>query len=303
MRVSQAKKGFITIATGKVFYPLAKHLYMSYKLNSNGNYPFYCLTDGDGMKELEGYFDKLIEMKNLSYSYLDKLKLAEYACFEETVFIDADSSVIDDISYIFDILNSMDYEVTVIGNNFDCSDIKHSPSFDKALLAENGINYYVTFNGGVYIFKNNEESRKIFDYAQNAIKLYQQYKMPNYSRGVGDEPLMQLAMSNYGCKAIEMKESNDFSLCLVNYSDLQVDVVNRKCSFYKNGHLRTPKILHWGTELTRILPQYGIEYLKVKKAYMHKKATINMLENIGIHISAFFRKAKYKIKSMKRNHE
>ena len=42
------EKGFITLAAGDAYCRLAEHLYMSYKLFSVCDYPFYVITDKAG---------------------------------------------------------------------------------------------------------------------------------------------------------------------------------------------------------------------------------------------------------------
>lgn len=39
------QKGFLTMAYGEKYCKLAEHLYMSYKLFGNCEYPFYCITN------------------------------------------------------------------------------------------------------------------------------------------------------------------------------------------------------------------------------------------------------------------
>lgn len=53
-------KGFITLAAGDAYCRLAEHLYMSYKLFSGCEYPFYVITDKEGEERLSKLFDGVI---------------------------------------------------------------------------------------------------------------------------------------------------------------------------------------------------------------------------------------------------
>ena len=93
MSNTNQKRGFVTVATGKFFYRLAKNLAMSYRLFSEQKYPFCVITDKKGAKKLKKYFDDVVVCKEPHYSYLDKMSVYELSPYEETVFIDADSSI------------------------------------------------------------------------------------------------------------------------------------------------------------------------------------------------------------------
>lgn len=53
-------KGFITLAAGDAYCRTAEHLYMSYKLFSGCDYPFYVITDKAGERRLSKTFDGVI---------------------------------------------------------------------------------------------------------------------------------------------------------------------------------------------------------------------------------------------------
>ena len=92
-----AKRGFITLATGKdEYYVLAHNLLMSYRFHSRSKVPFGIICDR--RNEYTADFDTVVVMDDPQFSVFDKLKLPELAPFEETIFIEADCLAYRDLN-------------------------------------------------------------------------------------------------------------------------------------------------------------------------------------------------------------
>ena len=92
-----ARKGFITIATGKdEYYVLAHHLLMSYRFHSRSSVPFGIICDRQNGFTAD--FDTVVLMEDPQFSVFDKLRLPELSPFDETIFIEADCLAYRDLN-------------------------------------------------------------------------------------------------------------------------------------------------------------------------------------------------------------
>ena len=97
-----AKRGFITLATGKdEYYLLAHNLLMSYRYHSRSRVPFGIICDRQN--EYTADFDTVVVMDDPQFSVFDKLKLPELTPFEESIFIEADCLAYRDLDGMWDI--------------------------------------------------------------------------------------------------------------------------------------------------------------------------------------------------------
>ena len=272
--MSNHKKGFITIAVGKYYRYLAKYLAISYRLNSDGNYPLAVVTD-QKTKELEKYFDHVIVTDDeINDGYLYKLKLYNYSPFEETIFIDADSFVIRDISFYWEFFKESNFGVFGI-NSTNYRGAKNFFNPEK-VLAEFEVTSIPKFNGGVYYFKKNEKAKKVFEDALALTERYDEFEMPRFSNDAiqktakGDEPLISLSMIvNKETSTIDSEKNGMFHLNKSKY--LKLDVLKRECEFYKNQKKVTPSIVHFGGDRTK---QYHYQK-EVFKMYLTTQFKMN----------------------------
>ena len=111
-------RGFVTMAVGKdYYYLLAKNLLISYKFHNPAPFPFAIICDKEN--ETSALFDDVVIIDSPSYSYLDKLRLAELAPYDETIFIDADSLMIR----IFPSLNMISSAIGGASNEATCVEL------------------------------------------------------------------------------------------------------------------------------------------------------------------------------------
>jgi len=263
--MSKYNRGFITIAVGAYYRYLAKYLAISYRLNSNNYYPLAVVTD-EGTEELEKYYDSVIVTEDeINDGYLYKLNLYKYSPFDETIFIDADSFVIRDISYYWELFQDSNFGVFGINS----TNYKGAKNFfnPEKVLAEFDVTTIPKFNGGIYYFKKNEKAKKVFDDALALTDRYDEFEMPRFKNAevkhaaMGDEPLFSLAMVINQIKAVEDAERRSM-FNLNGSSFLKMDVLNQTCFYLKNGKSTNPSLVHFGTDRT-VQYHYKKEVIKM----------------------------------------
>ena len=80
------------MATGKrLYYVLTQNLLISYRLHNPDPQPFALICDR--RNEITEEFDDVVIMDSPSFSFNDKLRLADLTPYDETIFIDADCLV------------------------------------------------------------------------------------------------------------------------------------------------------------------------------------------------------------------
>ena len=251
--MTKNKKGFLTLAVGSYYRYLAKYLAISYRLNSNNYYPLAVVTD-ERTEELEKYYDSVIVTEDeIKDGYLYKLNLYNYSPFEETIFIDADSFVIRDISYYWELFKESNFGVFGI-NSTNYRGAKNFFNPEK-VLAEFDVTTIPKFNGGVYYFKKNEKVKKVFLDALALTERYDEFEMPRFKNAevkhaaMGDEPLFSLAMVINNVKAVEDPQRRAM-YNLNGSSFLKMDVLKQTCFYLKNGKPTNPSLVHFGTDRT-----------------------------------------------------
>ena len=246
-------KGFITVANGEYYCKLAKHLFMSYKMFGNCDFPFYVITDKEGEELLKDVFDGVIVWDGFTKSTVNKLVVFTNTPFEETIFIDADCSIVNDIGYLFERFEENGSELSAISGIHSLEGRKNGIQFSKTTIDKLGLTYdFPNFNGGVYFFNKAGQGKEMIDYMMN-------YVLPNYNEldlMVGnsaaemyDEPVVIVSMIKWGMKTIP-QETNAMYL-VQNAKKVKWNMRKRNCSFQWYDKMVSPSIIHWkvgGTE-------------------------------------------------------
>jgi hypothetical protein len=246
------KRGFITVATGNYYCWLAENLVMSYKLFSDTKYPMYVMTDKKGEKRLKKYFDGVVVLDKPYYTFMDKMTVYQNSPFEETVFLDADMDIVNDISYVFDEFEKNGSDVSCIGTLRRIQDDAKPNHFGNAAVEHFGLDSYISFGGGIYYYKKGEIIDKLFDFINNdLIPNYDKYELKRFRNGqMADEPLMGLAMLVMKQRPLTlpihiMRFHNNMM------ESFRWDMNLRECSFlWRDNQLVSPSIAHYGTHNT-----------------------------------------------------
>lgn len=101
MNNTNPTRGFVTVATGSDhYYRLAANLLKSYRLFAKNPLPFAILCDREN--EHTALFDHVILLENPRKSYMDKVFLLNHIPYDETLFVESDILVYQDITFFFD---------------------------------------------------------------------------------------------------------------------------------------------------------------------------------------------------------
>ena len=246
-------KGFITLATGEYYCWLAEHLYMSYKLFSGCDYPFYVITDDEGKDRLSKTFDGVIVHNGFTRTSVDKVCVFTETPFDETIFIDADCSVVNDLNYLFDKFEENGSDVSGIAGYVELPEGKNGVQFSANTAERLGFCHdYPNFNGGVYYYKKSEKGKACIGFMMNELlPNYHDYELMGRSNktNMGDEPLVIVAMLRYGFKPVPIESG--IMVIVEKASTVKWDMKKRTCSFPWYEYTVSPSIIHWkvgGTE-------------------------------------------------------
>lgn len=274
-------RGFITVATGDYYCWLAQNLAMSYRLFSNPIYPLYVITDKAGQNILKDYFDGVIVLESPHYSFVDKIEVYYNSPFEETIFLDADMSIVKDISFIFDVFKQNGSCISCYGAIKDITEDEKPNHFGDAAVKRYNLKQFVQFGGGIYYFQKCETANKVIDFIF-------QYEIPHYEEldllqiggyfrdspvKMADEPLMGLAMMVFNMKPVNTPEHFMRYYRYNMMETLKWDMMQQDLSFYWWGEIVHPYIAHYATYNTFRYKYYRI-VAKLNCLYNHTPAIL-----------------------------
>ena len=239
LKETRAKRGFVTIATGKDhYYRLARNLLYSYRLNA-GSFPFAIICDREN--EYTAEFDKVVRMEDPTHSYFDKLRLFDCLPFEETIFIDADCLVYGNIDRWWDLFEHAD-DCSVFGRAYE------DLSTDRGWFLTDGmkdykarIHFVPSFSGGVYYLRNTETCRQVFEIAKDAVSHYQDYPFAIFKHPA-DEPVIALGMAVMNCRPVACQDVSLYSYKRYMRADIAVPYAE----WNHDGSWTQSILIHWG---------------------------------------------------------
>lgn len=287
-------KGFITVAAGKWYCYLAQNLAISYRLFGNCNIPFYAITDSNGEKALKNYFDGVIVLDDLHYSFLDKINVYKHSPFDETVFFDADMNIIKDISFIFEGFEKNGSEVSCFGDYVDITDDTRPSHFKDGAINHFGLTRYIDFGGGIYYLKKSEKADRFFDCIFNDLMPnYDTYEMKRFyhpltkKSSMADEPLMGLSMLVNGMKPYRdtphlMRHNKDEMMKTFKW-----DMKSQNCTMLWRGQTVHPYIVHYATYNTWTL-RYYIDSAKLRDKYHRIPLPLNCIHIFAVTLKWVF---------------
>jgi hypothetical protein len=177
---------------------LAFALARSYKYHNGTNIPF-CIISSKNYPlphDLKWVQKKVVSEAEVGPGLEFKLHLLDVAPSICSIFIDADSLVYDDISFLFKKFNADTPNVIGLkltkGSWVD-EDI-------EAACAEFGLDYIIRYCGALYYIVKNEKGRKIFEYAMSLYKSNRPFQ--RNERTMYDEPIMAMALSKYNVEPL-----------------------------------------------------------------------------------------------------
>lgn len=287
--------GFITIATGDLkYHKMAYILLQSYRLSTKKPLPFAVITDCDS--EYTANFDIVIKLKNATKSYMDKITMLSLVPFDQTIFIDSDCIVYNDLNSLFDLFTP-ELCFSAFGK------ISESNGwYKKDNLGEyaDRVNDIIDFHGGIYFMKRCKLLSEVYKDAVNISNNYTFYQFKGFSKPA-DEPILALSMAANGLKPITPRPESFVWLRRAKW--IKADFFRNSLKYsFENGVSESGNLIHFGTAHT-IEPLYMIESEKVKyKAKYHKGWT--NFQSVGIiiknYVKSFFLLTRYSIKLLKK---
>lgn len=267
-------KGFITIATGKEeYYQLAWNLLRSYRYFCKAPLPFAILADRENEYTAE-FDDVIIFPDGASNSYLDKLRLAEFAPYDVTIFIDADCLAYGDLNILFDHFMDAD-DFSCFGRVLPLDNKTGWFEYENLGALQGQVSYVVGLHGGIYYMRRGEMAKKVFEDAKRFIPDYTSFRFKGKFDTPGDEPLVALSMAVN--KSHPIPFIREAICCYWEYvGQMHIDITMGEARVTKEPTFNAI-LLHWGTRFTRELEyKKEIALLRIlEKAEANKEKQIS----------------------------
>lgn len=241
--IMEKKKGFVTVATGHdKYYEMAANLLLSYRGRGRGQYPFALICDREN--EYSALFDDVVIVDDIRRSTVDKL-LMRFCPYEESLFLDADTLILDNIDDLWDVFQDAD-DVSVFGCVLPLDSQDGWFTYDGSGKYKPRVKYLMAMNGGIYYFRKTEKAERVF---REALEVAEEYASIDfkYFDTPQDEPLMAMSMVINGCQP-----------CTAEYDMLILPVceepvrVDRAGNVYEGRKRSGAKMIHFSTPRTEL---------------------------------------------------
>jgi len=193
-----SNKQIVTIATGKRLYiDMAVNLANSFlHWHSTDDVKFYLYTDQPGY--IPDYLTAQIEVVSLRIErvgrgFSSKLFLDEISPDGQTIFINSDCLIFENLDYLFDKFKG--HCVSVVGCH-----ISEGEWFGdiKSICQKMGISKMPKFNGGLYYLEKGDKATQVYETARKLEPLYDDIGFVRLRGRPNDEVLMAVAMELCG---------------------------------------------------------------------------------------------------------
>ena len=239
--IVQQGRGILTVAIGKdVYIEHAKNLARSFRFH-NPDLPIAVITDSSDPRLFKLY-DHLIPLETQwGGPFRQKLSVAEYSPFEETLFIDSDCLVTKDVSGLWSLLSGRDFAMPgePIQSGHWYTDI-------APLLARLGLTNLPKFNSGLFLFRRGDAVKTLMASARDILDHHREYGIEVTHNGhCGDEPALAIAMAMLGVDPVEDTGVGQWgSFDYVN-PRLELDVLAGKCRYIYDHRVVEPTVAHF----------------------------------------------------------
>ncbi len=224
------------------YIDMAKTLAKSLQLH-NDKIPRAIVTDSKD-SELSKLYHLCLPVKpELGNGFRQKLYIDQYSPFEETLYIDSDCIVVNNIKFIWDFFSKVSFGVVgyqkregkAFADILDVSD----------MISILGLSSLPVFNGGIYYYKNNAKAAQVFSEARRIEKDYESLGIGKFRESIADEPVFAIALALCGIEAVQDPQGLTMRTPLNMTGSLQIDVLKGYCQFIKEGQLVQPAIAHF----------------------------------------------------------
>jgi hypothetical protein len=247
------EKGILTIAIGKKYISQAKYLARSCMLHSPHTLRAVVT---DNPKLLYAFYDILIPYNpDFGDPFTTKTCLYLYTPFEKTVFLDADSLVVNNIDSYWDALQhrSFAYNGKKIKNGFWYLDIAR-------LINRLGVSWIPKFNSGMFIFDKTEKTKNIFETTYELMKTYTETEIAFFRENMlPDEPFFAMALAKLGEEPFE--DYGRFSRTLIDAKKIHLSTLKGIAWYFKDERPVFPLVVHFCGRFGGLL--YFLEKIKL----------------------------------------
>jgi hypothetical protein len=232
-------RGLLTIGIGKRYALQARYLALSCIINSSHTLRAV-ITDYPDL--LKRYFDIIIPYTgSMGDPFAIKTRLYQYTPFNNTLFVDADSLVVNDIEGFWKFLDEQPfvYAGDLLDRGIWYLDI-------EKIIKRFTLPWFPQFNSGMFLFNNSEISGNIFETASYYMENHQKENIKmSYFRGTSlpDEPFLAIALAKYEVKPVE--DYGRFSRSLIDASNIRLDITKRIAFYTKDKKIVFPQIVHF----------------------------------------------------------
>ncbi len=239
----ETTKGFVTVATGdEKYYRLAANLCESYRKRGKGSYPFTLICDREN--EYTACFDSVVTVDSFRRSTVDKL-LMRHSPYQETIFLDADTLILENIDDLWDIFSEGD-DVTAFGCKLPLESQKGWFTYEGSGKYKPRVNYLISMNGGIYYFRKTDLAERVFQSALEVIPEYASIDFKYFSTPQ-DEPLMAMAMVVSGCEPRDVA----YPMIILPAHSRKV-TVDFRGNVYENRKPSGAKMIHFSSARTKL---------------------------------------------------
>lgn len=230
-------KGILTIAFGKKYALQAKYLALSCILHTPHTLRAVITDCPDILSSLYDYVIPYNE--SFGYPFFLKTNLYRYTPFEQTLYIDSDSLVFNNIDSFWKTLDSGDF---IYAGKKQYSGVWYLDI--KLIIKQLSIDFFPVFNSGMFLFNNSETAKNIFQLASSFMLEHSELKIDFFRKNMlPDEPFFAMALAKM--KIYPYKDHNRFSRTLINSKNIRINVINGFAFFIKEDIPVFPLIVHF----------------------------------------------------------
>jgi hypothetical protein len=233
-------RGILTLAYGS-----PRHVQMAIALARSlqihaPDLPRAIITDSTSRLLAQLYDQIAVLQPAFGGGHEQKLNIDRYAPFHETLYIDADSLVVDPLTGVWPLFD--DVPVGVVGSPMSTGDWFGDIAAIRSRLMIGAI---PRFNGGFVFVRRTPEAAAVFTTARRLMERYEELGFrPMRGGGRNDEPILACALALHGITGVPDRGTSSRTPIGIR-GPLNIDVIHGGASFNKEGNRVKPAIVHF----------------------------------------------------------
>jgi hypothetical protein len=273
-----ADRTVLTIATSKKTYvDMACNLAMSFLLwNDITDVNFLLVTD------CPQFIPEKIQQKirvitvsrgELGDGFSSKLQMDQFACTEQTLFIDADCLIYGSLLPAFDTFRGK--QVSAVGyNRYKGNDIGFCRDIAN-VIEVTGISYFPLICGSVYYFEKGDIAKGVFEHARKLLKSYNDIGLVTLRGKENEEPLLAISMAKFNQEIVA--DTGSIKADRMFYEHLESNVLTGRARLRSIGKPPVPEystlksaeplIVHFNASHAETF-EYGSETIRLHKFFL-----------------------------------